>query len=1571
MKKQVRNIKMIAMLIVLVSAGKVFSQTNPSAQPLPYSQNFGTTTFTTMPSGMAAWTVVSSPIGSQTNAQNSVPLADASVIAATAVQTTGDIYGYAVSGVGKLYIQTSSNVTNGTNQPVLAINTTGFTGINVSFDAEMISANPRTIGLVLQFRVGTTGTWTNVSGGVYSHNNSDRTNGQVDSYSNLTLPSSADNQAVVQLRWAVWRGTQSGNSSGAAIVSITVGGTATAGLYYRSKQSGNWNQASTWEVSLNNTLWLPAILPPTYLDNTITIQNSHTVTITSSVTIDETVVNGTLIYGNNSGSTVTINDGAGIDLTINGTYQDIGPNSNIWSGSSKWVMGNNGTLLRTRSTSSNNWRDNYNGGTVNIPATATWIVRKTGTDNPAISSVNGMYYPNLIIDNTSGSTWTTSSSSTFSGSTDYPRIKGNLTIGGTGANYINFTNSNTNAAPVLVMGNLTVVSGSTLTTTGTGYELQGNVTMNGVNNTTGSAYILLSGNNTQTMSGGGLSFSYLKLNKTSVPATVTLNSTATITGTLTLSKGLIVSDTTHLLVFNAGSSTTGVNDSSFVSGPVKKIGNTDFIFPLGKNLNSQTLEISAPSTITDAFQAEYFDTDPTALYGTYSDSTFNYISTCQYFNLQRKSGSSNVQPTLSYDATSCVLNLLPNTRVVGYNGTKWKDLGLSNLTFSFSGGTVSTATVLNQYGPITLGNYNSFYSSNQSGDSCQNSIIMPSGATSNITGFTQTKRVTWFAYTPTTSEIKITLKNTAMGPTHIRALALMEGACALHTSAGLDSSATDTTLTITLHEAQVGVPYFIATINDLQTCPTCTYSPTTFNLQAQSLALPARTVSNGRVFLNGIASHMDKQIIIRVDKSHLIMSNVNNTSMTSGLASQFLDTTTIGTIAAAIFNGSKNVVNNLTLTKVFPDMTSADTLSLSRDSVVVRVPDFFETFILHLPTENNKVFYNSRTLNALLTYSEPNSLSVLHSVPNDALYASSQACLHPTIPFPNANINVEGAWDIETGQSFVKVGVYDCGIDGTHDDLNGVKVAGGHDYTTGTGISGGTNNDGSPAIVSHGTKVAGIIGGFRNDGIGIAGIAGGDASVGNTGCTLYDMRIFDASLNAVSVADEALAIHTGASSSGLGLHIMSCSWGGPVSSGIVNTTTLHDAVQYAVQNGVVFVASRGNYPQTTPLNEASFPACFQDEMVINVGASGTDGEWKTTTNGDPLNSGDMNYQSLTGHGVDVIAPGTTAVVTSCKNSGNSDYDPFDGTSAACPHVSGVAALMLSHVDQPTPSANNLVIEDVENILQRSAVDKTASPASTGYDNYSGWGLIDANATLNNIKNPDFKVQHFGVGQNVSSSNISQSLVAHALHVSLFSTYHGLAAGVYLVDKYLVTVTLNYNLSSPSDVIVSSWPRFSSTIGWDITDAFDKDNWCQIVSVSPTQAVLQTYVYQFYATEDGVLIDDPWFPVHYSAAKAAVSIYTHNGPVGISSINKDNSLLGLFPNPAKNNATINVMLNETQQVSLELYDLQGNIVKTIAKERASAGQHQYQISLADMAEGVYYVRLVSGTTSTGKKLVVVK
>ena len=234
-------------------------------------------------------------------------------------------------------------------------------------------------------------------------------------------------------------------------------------------------------------------------------------------------------------------------------------------------------------------------------------------------------------------------------------------------------------------------------------HITGNLTNSGTFNSGDSSNIIFCGTTDQVVTDSStFKFSNIELNKAFSQQTISLQYQASISGTATFTKGYLNTTSANLLTFKNNSIATGANDSSFVRGPVKKIGNTAFIFPIGKDTNYQSLGISAPTDTADSYTAEYFDTTQTL--GTATDPTFSYISTCEYFNLDRTTGTSQVVATLGWDLSSCVANMYPDPRVIGWDGTKWKDYGMYNFTYSPFGGTISTDGALTQYGALTLGN---------------------------------------------------------------------------------------------------------------------------------------------------------------------------------------------------------------------------------------------------------------------------------------------------------------------------------------------------------------------------------------------------------------------------------------------------------------------------------------------------------------------------------------------------------------------------------------------------------------------------------------------------------------------------------------------------------------------------------------------------------------------------------------------------------------------------------------------------------------------------------------------------
>ncbi len=265
------------LLVVAGLPASLRAQTAPTPQPLPYSQNFGTAAFTALPAGVAAWGGLNGAnIDVVADAASSSPTADSTLTARTTPVTPGGAggsSGYAESSNARFYIQTSSNATNGVNQLAVAVNTVGRIGIVLGYDVEMISAQPRTVGTVCQYRIGSSGTWTTITptSGINPYSQAGGTTG-VKTTVSATLPPAAENQANLQIRWATWRGTETGNSSGLAIDNISVTGNTASTSLVISAAPASFSESA----GANASVVTVTSLEPVVADTSVTLVSGDT-----------------------------------------------------------------------------------------------------------------------------------------------------------------------------------------------------------------------------------------------------------------------------------------------------------------------------------------------------------------------------------------------------------------------------------------------------------------------------------------------------------------------------------------------------------------------------------------------------------------------------------------------------------------------------------------------------------------------------------------------------------------------------------------------------------------------------------------------------------------------------------------------------------------------------------------------------------------------------------------------------------------------------------------------------------------------------------------------------------------------------------------------------------------------------------------------------------------------------------------------------------------------------------------------------------------------------------------------
>jgi len=186
-------------------------------------------------------------------------------------------------------------------------------------------------------------------------------------------------------------------------------------------------------------------------------------------------------------------------------------------------------------------------------------------------------------------------------------------------------------------------------------------------------------------------------------AGLTISSDLSVSSNINLTSGLINTGSSNLILANNGT-ISNAGSNSYVNGNLRKVGNQAFTFPVGNNGKYAPISISAPGLSTDHFTASYVNTNPNSLYSTTSlGAGLNRVSTVEYWQLNRTNGSSNVDVTLSWDASrSGGISNISELRVARWNGSQWTNQGNTATTGNTTSGTIKSS-VVSTFSPFTLG----------------------------------------------------------------------------------------------------------------------------------------------------------------------------------------------------------------------------------------------------------------------------------------------------------------------------------------------------------------------------------------------------------------------------------------------------------------------------------------------------------------------------------------------------------------------------------------------------------------------------------------------------------------------------------------------------------------------------------------------------------------------------------------------------------------------------------------------------------------------------------------------------
>ena len=257
-----------------------------------------------------------------------------------------------------------------------------------------------------------------------------------------------------------------------------------------------------------------------------------------------------------------------------------------------------------------------------------------------------------------------------------------------------------------INGNLAITGGTLSNANNSNINIKGNWT-NSVSTTawvSGTSITTFNGSSPQTIGGSaGSNFYKLVANNTSTTG-ITLGAPVVVTNSLTLTDGYVYTTSTNLLTLNDNVTSNQGSAASFVSGPLRKIGNDAYVFPVGKNTYWRRVAMTAPTSTSTYFTAEYI---PAAYsFTTPVTAPLDHVSSIEYWQFDRSAPADAVKLSLYWeDASYSRINDCSDLTVAHWNGAAWvEEAGTASGSCSGTGsGNVQTNSTVSSFSPFTFG----------------------------------------------------------------------------------------------------------------------------------------------------------------------------------------------------------------------------------------------------------------------------------------------------------------------------------------------------------------------------------------------------------------------------------------------------------------------------------------------------------------------------------------------------------------------------------------------------------------------------------------------------------------------------------------------------------------------------------------------------------------------------------------------------------------------------------------------------------------------------------------------------